>query len=420
MSDKARYVLERCVPELKDLERKGVFTKKELTMIMRRRTDFEHRIAGRGSKPNDYLQYTQYERNLQRLRLKRIERKRDYDTTPSIADWAGINHIMYIFERATNKFPNSMELWSQYLKFARKQNDIRSVYEVYTKLLSLQPRNIDVWLSGAKWEFESNKNVTGARTLFKRCLRFNQEEPRVWKEFIKFELNYLSKLLIRRKLFNLINEKDQLEDLKKNEANTTEFASGNNNGDSKSDMTLEMNNLPEMDVSTLGSIEDNPVLKGQLIITLYDVAIETLTKKPKYEVEGIYKTEEEKRLETIYFIESFAKEILSMVDQFDVLDRVYIVNHIIEDLTQRYSQGVFGIVSKLGLSLRYVQLTSDSFVQELQNNVKLYQLWMKKSHLDDDTKEQVKRGYVEFLNDKFTQHAEGEIRSLLEMLIKKL
>lgn len=418
MSDKARYVLERCVPELKDLERKGLFTKRELTMIMRRRTDFEHRIAGRGSKPADYLQYTQYERNILRLKKKRAERKRDYDTTPSVSDWSGATHIMYIFERATNKFPQSMELWSQYLKFARRQNDLRSVYEVYSRLLSLQPRNVDVWLSGAKWEFEANKNVTGARTLFKRCLRFNKEEPRVWEEFIKFELNYLSKLLIRRKLFNLISEKDQKEDLEKNEVKNDEFKL--NGDDSKEDLNLEMSNLPEFNVSTLGSIDDNPVLKGQLVTTLYDVAVETLVKEPKVQVDGLYKTEAEKKEEKRAFVQDFAARVLSLVDHFDILDRVFIASHIMEDYTQRYPEDAFGIVNKLTLSLRYVDLKDESFVTHLQNNVKLYQTWMRKSHLKEDIKTNVKKQYIDVLNERYTSHASGQTKALLEMLIKKL
>lgn len=312
-----------------------------------------------------------------------------------------------------------MELWSQYLKYSRRQNDLRSVYEVYSRLLSLQPRNVDVWLSGAKWEFESNKNVSGARTLFKKCLRFNQEEPRVWEEFIKFELNYLSKLLIRRKLFNLISEKDQIEDLEKNEVKNDEFKL-NGNEVSKDDLNLEMNNLPEFNVSTLGSIDDNPVLKGQLITTLYDVAIETLTKDSKVQIDGIYKTEEDKLEEKLEFIKSFSIRILSLIDQFDVLDRTFITNHIIEDFSQRYPQNVFGLINKLTLSLRYIGLNDESFVLNLQNNVKFYQTWIRKSNLNDSVKSDVKKNYIQFLNDKYTQHSNGQIKSLLEMLIKKL
>ncbi|GME74017.1 unnamed protein product [Ambrosiozyma monospora] len=218
MSDKARYFLEQSVPELQDLEKKKLFTKKEVTMIMRRRTDFEHRIMGRGSKPADYLAYYRYEKTLEKLRKKRYNRlKPIIDTKPSISDWASQRRVFFLFDRAVNKFPKSLDLWSNYLRYARKHGSVKVIYKVYTQLLSLQPRNVNVWLSAVHYEFEYNKNVKSARTLFKRCLRFNGDQNEVWFEFIKFELNYLSKLLIRRKLFGLITERQQREDLQENE-----------------------------------------------------------------------------------------------------------------------------------------------------------------------------------------------------------
>lgn len=71
MAEKVRYYLEQSVPELEDLKAKGLFDKNEITMIMRRRTDFEHRIQGRGSKPRDFLKYADFEGNLEKLRKKR-------------------------------------------------------------------------------------------------------------------------------------------------------------------------------------------------------------------------------------------------------------------------------------------------------------------------------------------------------------
>lgn len=225
MSDKARYALEKSIPELEDLEKKGLFKRKEINMIVRRRTDFEHRIAGRGSKPADFLAYVKFEKNVDRLRAKRYARMKEHiDRTPSVSSWSIPQRILFVFQRGTNKFPSSMELWAAYLKYARKQESVKVVYDVYSRLLSLQPRNVDVWLSAAKWEFEYNKNVNGARALFKRCLRFNTEEERVWLEFIKFELNYLSKLLTRRKLLQLVSERSQLEDLEENEKKATKIA----------------------------------------------------------------------------------------------------------------------------------------------------------------------------------------------------
>jgi len=70
MAEKIRYYLEQSVPELEDLQRKKLFAKNEITMIMRRRTDFEHRIQGRGTKPRDFLKYAEFETNLEKLRKR--------------------------------------------------------------------------------------------------------------------------------------------------------------------------------------------------------------------------------------------------------------------------------------------------------------------------------------------------------------
>ena len=431
MSDKARYALEKSIPELEDLEKRGLFQRKEINMIVRRRTDFEHRISGRGSKPKDYLLYIKFEKTLDKLRKKRIQRLKDHiDMTPSISNWSISQRILIIFKKATNKFPSDMELWANYLKFARKQESVKVVYDIYSKLLSLQPRNIDVWLSGAKWEYEYNKNVKGARALFKRCLRFNLNEERVWIEFIKFELNYLSKLLTRRKLLQLVSERSQIEDLE-NESKK-EGTKNDDDIDVEDIVTLnvgddeinsELNALPEMNVSTLGSIEDNPVLRGDLIMTLYNVFIETMIKnlEKKYQHnDQINIKDNEINDEKYKLIMKLSNKILLLIDKFDILDRIHMCDYIIDDLNKRFENDITVLLLKLTLSLRYVSIDDDEFINKLQENVKLYQSWKSKVKIDDKIKEKVRESYVKYLNDKYLIHSEGETQSLLQLLLKKL
>lgn len=431
MSDKARYALEKSIPELEDLEKRGLFQRKEINMIVRRRTDFEHRISGRGSKPKDYLLYIKFEKTLDKLRKKRIQRLKDHiDMTPSISNWSISQRILIIFKKATNKFPSDMELWANYLKFARKQESVKVVYDIYSKLLSLQPRNIDVWLSGAKWEYEYNKNVKGARALFKRCLRFNLNEERVWIEFIKFELNYLSKLLTRRKLLQLVSERSQIEDLE-NESKK-EGTKNDDDIDVEDIVTLnvgddeinsELNALPEMNVSTLGSIEDNPVLRGDLIMTLYNVFIETMIKnleKDYQHNDQINIKDNEINDEKYKLIMKLSNKILSLIDKFDILDRIHMCDYIIDDLNKRFENDINVLLLKLTLSLRYVSIDDDEFINKLQENVKLYQSWKSKVKIDDKIKEKVRESYVKYLNDKYLIHSQGETQSLLQLLLKKL
>ncbi|VEU23923.1 DEKNAAC105243 [Brettanomyces naardenensis] len=412
MSDRARYYLEKCVPELQDLERKKLFDKKEITMIMRRWTDFEHRITSRGSKPMDYLNYAQYEKNLEKLRKLRVKRFRSIaDSKPSISDYSASKRIFFIFERGVRKFPKSMELWAAYLKYAKKNGSIKVVYKVYTKLLQLQPRNVNVWLSAAKYEYESNRNVKSARNLFKRCLRFNGDEMLPWLEFIKFEMNYLSKLLVRRKLFSLLTERQQVQDLKENENENETGKDGLAQGDdvitftADNEITDELNNLPDMNASTLGSIEDNPVLRGDLILTLYDVCVASFTKRSEDKFDKTWQ---------------ISKKVMELVDRFEGLDRSYLCSHIARELMDKYPYNEQVVLLDLTLPLRYVGMEDEEFVSTLQNSVRLYQSWTARSKADDEVKKEVKREYLTLLRERYLTKAEGDSKELLGMLVKKL
>lgn len=408
MSDRARYYLERSVPELEDLQRKNLFTKKEATMIMRRWTDFEHRIMGRGSRPEDYLRYARFEKNLEKLRKMRYERlKPVVDTKPSISDWSAPRRIEFIFERGTRKFPNSMELWANYLKFARKNGSVKVAYDAYTRLLQLQPRNINAWLSAAEYEYNYNKNVKSARNLLKRCLRFNGDNMYPWLEAIKFEMNYLSKLLVRRKLMHLITEEQQLQDLKEHESSSKDGLADESDIVSVDEGNSMLDKLPDMNRNNLGSMEDNPVLRGDLIITLYDVCVASLTKNLENDV----------KFSTTWDI---ASRVLTLIDKFEGLDQEYLWGHIVADLVSNYPNEDKVIFLNLTLPLRGVKIDNNNFIQSLQDSVKLYQSWCVKSKVNPELKTNIRKKYVNLLTEKYLSHATGREKTLLELLLKKI
>jgi len=70
-SDKARFYLEQSVPELKEYERKKIFTTDEIRAIAKKRSDFEHKINARGSSTTDFARYAEFEINVDALRRKR-------------------------------------------------------------------------------------------------------------------------------------------------------------------------------------------------------------------------------------------------------------------------------------------------------------------------------------------------------------
>ena len=313
-------------------------------MIMRRRTDFEHRITGRGCKPKDFLRYSEFESNLEKLRKKRYNRLSKVgliDTKPSISDWAGTRRIMFILDRSTRRYPGETDLWSQYLKFAKQNGAIKVIYKVYSRLLQLQPRNIDAWLSAAKYEFETNGNAKGARVLFQKGLRINPESTELWLNYAQFELTYISKLLARRKVLGLLTEKQQrdameseeskrVEALKKDKSNgddvegaDDEFANDKIELPSTEEIKDELNHLPEADMNMLGNPETNPALKGDVVLTIFDLCIPAILKSlPKHST--VIKPDDK--------VFEIVGKFLNLIDKFTDLNREYLYLHILNYL----------------------------------------------------------------------------------------
>ncbi|EGW30893.1 U3 snoRNP protein [Spathaspora passalidarum NRRL Y-27907] len=428
MAEKVRYYLEQSIPELEDLKRKGLFDKHEITMIMRRRTDFEHRIQGRGSKPRDFLKYVEFEGNLEKLRKKRYNRLNKVglvETKPSISDWAGVRRIMFVFDRATRRYPGDTELWSHYLQFAKENGAIKVIYKVYSRLLQLQPRNVDAWLSAAKYEFEENANAKGARVLFQRGLRLNPESLELWLSYAQFELTYISKLLARRKVLGLITEKQQQEALESEQdklaKSITESALGDDNDDFNADkielptaaeMKDELNHLPEADMNMLGNPETNPALKGDVALTIFDLCVPSILKTiPEY---STVINPQDKVFEIV-------ERFLSLIDKFEDLNRDYLMLHVLNYVQKENPQDLRTLFIDITLPIRNVSRTSENLAEALQLSVNkfiAYKLKLK----DASERTTLTNMFINKLNNQFLANTDNEnekVDALLKAIITK-
>ncbi|KAI0460913.1 hypothetical protein LJB42_001449 [Komagataella kurtzmanii] len=411
MAENVRYFLEQTVPELEDLERKNVFSKAEINKIMRRRTEFEHRIAGRASKSADFIKYIQYEMSLDNLRRKRIERLSPtgiVDMSQSISDWSGQRKILFIFQRAVRKFHGDLQLWSLYLQYAKELGSINVVEQIYNKMLQLHPTDTDLWISAAKFEFEENADAKNARILLQRALRFNSEQEKLWLNYFVFELSYISKLLLRRKILGLNSaalqiEQEELDEIKKeNEQRQInekiQLHEDMSTDNFQSSGTVELNNLPETDIDMLGDPDSNPALKGDVALAVFRIAVDTLTGT--------------KRKSKRYSL-SLVKKFISIVDGFEVLDRDYLVSSIVTHMSSLEPKCSEYIVIALTLPLRYLSISSPEFPIKLQLSVKNY------LKLDEPS---TRNGYVEFLTKllEACRNEENDTKAvLLQQLVKK-
>ena len=445
MSTKTRHYLEQFIPELDDLVDKGIFTKDEVTNIMKKRTNFEHRLNSRGSSINDYVKYIQYETNVEKLRFKRVRRILQSNKTNSISDWSIPQRIGFIYQRGTNKFPQDLKFWAMYLNFLKSRGvstSYKKIHSVYNTLLKLHPNNVDIWISCAKYEYEKHANFKSCRSVFQNGLRFNPDVPKLWFEYIKFELNFITKLINRRKVMNLINEREQeldmLNEAKEKGANDEDEDEENSGiksistGDAMKD---KLNELPEADMNMLGSQETNPALRGDIALTIFDIAMKSLGDYYFKKQKGYYAvtdktTNKELSKEVIEYLYKESQRYIELFDQFKDLQRDYLINHILqywksdhynlslrEDFPAYYLKNMFIDVT---LNIRYMNLDNLD-IDQFQLSVKKYIAY--KHKLSEEDAKRLQSVYKEYIQktfiDKMNKEEDSRVK-ILDLIVKKL
>lgn len=447
MSSKTRYYLEQAIPEVDDLVQKGLFTKNEVSTIMKKRTDFEHRLNSRGSRINDYVKYIEYEENLDKLRQKRVQRILQSKKTNSISDWSIQQRIQFIFQRGCNKFPRELKFWSMYLNHLKtrgRKTSYRKIHNVYNQLLKLHPTNVDIWISCAKYEYEIHANFKSCRAVFQNGLRFNPDVPRLWYEYVKFELNFITKLINRRKVLGLINEREQELDMQ----NQQEEAVAKNGDDSDVDnedslaapstgdsMKDKLNDLPEADMNMLGNEDTNPALRGDIALTIFDVGMNTLGKQFLDKHKGYYaitdaKIDKEATNALIQHLFEISMTFVKLFDDFPDLKRDYLINHVVQFWKEEHYGTTLErefpdlylklLIIDISLNIRYMD-AEDLDIEKLQLSVNKYFAY--KSKIGQDSSKALTSSYSEYLQDALLAklNKENDPRyNIIGAIIKKL
>ncbi|KAG5183286.1 U3 small nucleolar RNA-associated protein 6-domain-containing protein [Tribonema minus] len=177
MGDTVQAVMDRMVPDLEDMQRKGVFTREEVRAIAARRRDHEYLARRRQARKVDFLRYIEYELNLEILR--KIRRK---------------------------KFPGDVSLCLQHIDFAAKQTSTKILSRIFGRALQLHPHNAGLWIKAASWEFFDCANAVAARVLLQRALRINGVNQRLWVQYFRLEWCYLQKVIGRQQVLGLIED----------------------------------------------------------------------------------------------------------------------------------------------------------------------------------------------------------------------
>ena len=272
VAEKARFYLERAVPQLREFEEKNIFSPDEIRSLVRKRTDFEHLVLSPGNKPHDWLNYAKWEKSLESLRVKRCRRLQ----IRTSSSHAGQGRVFGILERAVSRHPESLELWKEYLTFARDMKATKRYRKVMTRALRMHPAKAELWVLAGR-RSASNGDMPTARSFFMRGVRFCTREPTVWLEYTRCEMEWLRHMETRK------DKKGGTERAITEQAEHSDDEIRFNDGDDSDDDIDENGRMvlpdPEkaakkqvFDDATAQKLENNPALDGAIPQAIFDIS----------------------------------------------------------------------------------------------------------------------------------------------------
>ncbi|KAI8840354.1 U3 small nucleolar RNA-associated protein 6-domain-containing protein [Chytriomyces cf. hyalinus JEL632] len=320
MAEQVRFHLEKMLPELEDLEQKGVFTKLEIRDIVKRRTDHEYAIHRRIGRRADFLKYIEYEINLDRLRKKRklrlgLDMSQEEQSNPlegskllgfTLSDYSLTRRVNALYQKALKKFAGDVELWVLYFDWAKSMGSSAVLGRSFARAIQLHPTNPSMYILAAQYEFQDNNNMTSARVLMQRGLRFNKEAKSLWHEYLKLELLWTEKIKERRRILfgeGKLNVEDaaaaiaeskkrklEEEDKESNEEDTGVHLDEEVGKDAETlpESTLEID--PAIDVSNDSIAQDPALTMGKELSVIQKAMLELSIPKAIYRnaIKGFY------------------------------------------------------------------------------------------------------------------------------------
>ncbi|RYP50167.1 hypothetical protein DL768_004284 [Monosporascus sp. mg162] len=270
--EKARFYLERAVPQLREFEEKGIFAPEEIRSLVRKRTDFEHLVLSPGNRPTDWLNYARWEKSLESLRAKRCRRLQVRTSSAH----AGQGRVFAILERAVGRHQGSVEVWKEYLAYARDMKATKRYRKVMTRALRLHPTKSELWVLAGRKSAVSGDMPT-ARGFFMRGVRFCTREPTVWLEYARCEMEWLERMEARK------GKKGGTETAIREQAEHSDDEIRFDEDGSDNDQDVDENGrlvLPDperaakkvFDDATAQKLEKNPALDGAIPLAIFDIS----------------------------------------------------------------------------------------------------------------------------------------------------
>ncbi|KAG6190221.1 hypothetical protein E4U36_003310 [Claviceps purpurea] len=269
VAGKARFYLERSVPQLREWEEKEIFTKDEIRTIVQKRNEHEHRVLCPGNSPSEWSAYAKWEQSLEALRSKRCKRLKIQHLNSA---HAGQARVMSIYDRSVNKHPGSSELWREYLNYTASVKAAKRWRKTMTGALRMMPHDADLWIMAGR-RSARNGDMASARGFFMRGCRFCNKDCRLWVEYAKSEMEWLVKVDKRKEVKGVdALRPDRVED--DDELRIV----GSDDDDEEED--VDGSSLPEpskvqakvIDKRAAEQLKSNPAMDGAIPMAIFDIS----------------------------------------------------------------------------------------------------------------------------------------------------
>ncbi|KAI0379492.1 U3 small nucleolar RNA-associated protein 6-domain-containing protein [Hypomontagnella monticulosa] len=341
--EKARFFLERAVPQLREFEAKGIFTTDEIRSLVRKRTDFEHLVLSPGSKPTDWLNYVAWEKSLESLRAKRCRRLQ----VRTSSKHTGQGRVFGILERAVNKHPGSLELWKEYLAYARDMKATKRYRKIMSRALRMHPAKPELWVMAGR-RSASNGDMQAARGFFMRGSRFCTRDATVWLEYARCEMEWLKRMDSKKGnkggAEKALQEQAEHSD---DEIRLGEEDSEDDEVDENGRLILpDPDNAPKkvFDEDTTKKLEGNPALDGAIPLAIFDIS----KKQP-------------------FFSATVAEQFFDIFASFkDVSAQIRIVQHVLDSMTELYLNDPATCFCQIRQPLINVEINTPSYPKALR------------------------------------------------------
>ncbi|RDD44015.1 U3 small nucleolar RNA-associated protein 6-like protein [Trichoplax sp. H2] len=202
MAEFVQRALEQMLPELEDMQENNLFTRDEIRALVKKRTHYEYQLQRRVVRKIDFIRYIKHEMNLEAERNNRKRKLGIYNKKKTV-DFAIINRIHRLYQKALRKFRSDSKLWLEYIAFSKNMGSTKVVSKAFSRMLQAHPYRSEFWILAAKWEFEDNKDIDNARRIMQLAIRRNSTSKSLWPEYFRLELLYVDKMRKRRQVLNI-------------------------------------------------------------------------------------------------------------------------------------------------------------------------------------------------------------------------